>query len=178
MNPGPAPNTRAGSQDVQPFAVGGSPIRGDRSAILTADERVGPGPVNPLVLKNQIGEDLTETEEIYKENIIDHYKHPHNKGEIEHTHSHRELNTSCGDELTIYLNINNNTIENISFTGHGCAISQASVSMLTDKMKGMTIEEAKELQDKDILELLGIPISYVRMKCALLSLKTVRGALC
>jgi nitrogen fixation protein NifU and related proteins len=132
--------------------------------------------MNPLA--SEIGEDLTETEEIYKENIIDHYKHPHNKGEIEHTNKHRELNTSCGDELTIYIKINNNTIENISFTGHGCAISQASVSMLTDKLKGMTIEEALNLKEQDILTLLGIPISYVRMKCALLSLKTVQGALC
>ncbi|MBT4150757.1 SUF system NifU family Fe-S cluster assembly protein [Candidatus Woesearchaeota archaeon] len=117
-------------------------------------------------------------QEIYKENIIDHYKHPHNKGKIDHNKTHRELNTSCGDELTIYLNIKNNIIENISFEGHGCAISQASVSMLTDKLKGMTIEETLKLNKDDILELLGIPISIVRMKCALLSLKTVQGALC
>ncbi|NQV91664.1 SUF system NifU family Fe-S cluster assembly protein [Candidatus Woesearchaeota archaeon] len=142
------------------------------------NQETHPSLVNPLILKNQIGEDLSETEEIYKENIIDHYKHPHNKGEIEHTTSHRELNTSCGDELTIYLNINNNIIENISFTGHGCAISQASVSMLTDKLKGMSVEQAQQISQEDILNLLGIPISYVRMKCALLSLKTVQGALC
>ena len=129
-------------------------------------------------LASQIGENLTEIQEIYKENIIDHYKHPHNKGKIDHNKTHRELNTSCGDELTIYLNIKNNIIENISFEGHGCAISQASVSMLTDKLKGMTIEETLKLNKDDILELLGIPISIVRMKCALLSLKTVQGALC
>ncbi|MBT4150351.1 SUF system NifU family Fe-S cluster assembly protein [Candidatus Woesearchaeota archaeon] len=117
-------------------------------------------------------------QEIYKENIIDHYKHPHNKGKIDHNKTHRELNTSCGDELTIYLNVKNNIIEDISFEGHGCAISQASVSMLTDKLKGMTIEETLKLTQHDILELLGIPISYVRMKCALLSIKTVQGALC
>ena len=129
-------------------------------------------------LASQIGENLTEIQEIYKENIIDHYKHPHNKGKIDHNKTHRELNTSCGDELTIYLNIKNNIIEDISFEGHGCAISQASVSMLTDKLKGMTIEETLKLTQHDILELLGIPISYVRMKCALLSIKTVQGALC
>ena len=129
-------------------------------------------------LASQIGENLTEIQEIYKENIIDHYKHPHNKGKIDHNKTHRELNTSCGDELTIYLNVKNNIIENISFEGHGCAISQASVSMLTDKLKGMTIEETLKLNKDDILELLGIPISIVRMKCALLSLKTVQGALC
>jgi nitrogen fixation protein NifU and related proteins len=129
-------------------------------------------------LASQIGENLTEIQEIYKENIIDHYKHPHNKGKIDHNKTHRELNTSCGDELTIYLNVKNNIIEDISFEGHGCAISQASVSMLTDKLKGMTIEETLKLTQHDILELLGIPISYVRMKCALLSIKTVQGALC
>jgi nitrogen fixation protein NifU and related proteins len=132
--------------------------------------------MNPLA--SEIGTNLTEIQEIYKENIIDHYKHPHNKGKIDHNKTHRELNTSCGDELTIYLNIKNNIIENISFEGHGCAISQASVSMLTDKLKGMTIEETLKLNKDDILELLGIPISIVRMKCALLSLKTVQGALC
>ena len=129
-------------------------------------------------LASQIGENLTEIQEIYKENIIDHYKHPHNKGKIDHNKTHRELNTSCGDELTIYLNVKNNIIEDISFEGHGCAISQASVSMLTDKLKGMTIEETLKLNKDDILELLGIPISIVRMKCALLSIKTVQGALC
>ena len=134
--------------------------------------------MNPLTLKNQIGENLSEDQEIYKENIIDHYKHPHNKGEIDHTNKHRELNPTCGDELTIYLNIKDHKIENVSFTGHGCAISQASVSMLTDKLKGMTVEEAKNITKDDIFTLLGIPISYVRMKCALLSLKTVQGALC
>ncbi len=132
--------------------------------------------MNPLA--SEIGTNLTEIQEIYKENIIDHYKYPHNKGKINHNKTHRELNTSCGDELTIYLNIKKNIIENISFEGHGCAISQASVSMLTDKLKGMTIEETLKLNKDDILEMLGIPISYVRMKCALLSLKTVQGALC
>ena len=132
--------------------------------------------MNPLA--SEIGTNLTEIQEIYKENIIDHYKHPHNKGKIDHNKTHRELNTSCGDELTIYLNVKNNIIEDISFEGHGCAISQASVSMLTDKLKGMTIEETLKLNKDDILELLGIPISIVRMKCALLSLKTVQGALC
>lgn len=127
--------------------------------------------------KNKIGDNLTEDEEIYKENIIDHYKHPHNKGEIEFTIKHRELNPVCGDELTIYLKIDKKFIKDVSFTGHGCAISQASVSMLTDKIKGMTVKEVKQLNKDDIFEMLGIPISVVRIKCALLSLKTVHRGL-
>ncbi len=127
--------------------------------------------------RNEIGKNLSEDEEIYKENIIDHYKYPHNKGEIKFTIKHQELNPVCGDEITIYIRIKDRKIEDVSFTGHGCAISQASISMLTDKIKGMKIDKVNDLTKEDVLEMLGIPISYVRMKCALLSLKVVQEGL-
>ena len=122
--------------------------------------------------------DLTEEQEIYKENIIDHYKYPRNKGEmVECTVKHREVNPLCGDTITLYLKINNETIKEISFTGSGCAISQASASLLTEMMKGKKIEEARKFNQQDAFSHLGIPISPIRMKCALLSLKTLHHAL-
>lgn len=125
-------------------------------------------------LKDEIGENLLEEEEIYKENIIDHYKHPHNKRILAHpTIMHRELNPICGDEITIYLRIQNDVVSEVAFQGHGCAISQAAISMLTDKLKSMPLAEVRKITKEDILTILGIPISIVRMKCALLSLKAV-----
>ena len=118
---------------------------------------------------------LTEEQEIYKENIIDHYKHPTNKSELQnYTHKHREINPLCGDDITLYLKVNKGKITEASFMGKGCAISQASISMLTEKIKDMPLSEAKNLKKEDILHMLGIPISFVRMKCALLSLKVLQ----
>ncbi len=122
---------------------------------------------------------VTEEQEMYKENVLDHYKNPRNKRTLEHaTHSHRELNPLCGDEITIFLHVENNIITEATFDGHGCAISQAAISMLTDHIKNKTVDQIKQISDQTIIELLGIPISHTRMKCATLSIKTVRGALC
>ena len=120
---------------------------------------------------------LNEEELIYKENILDHYKHPHNKGEIKHNSSFREINPTCGDEITVFLDVKDNKIQNVSFTGFGCAISQAGISMLTDKIIGMNTKDVKKLTSEDVYKLLGIPISVSRIKCALLSLKTVQNAI-
>ena len=135
--------------------------------------------VNPINRSEITSSKLTEEQEIYKENIIDHYKNPHNKKELNGCSlSHKELNPICGDEITIYFKIDdNNVVTDVTFTGDGCAISQASVSMLTDYMKGMSVSDVKEVNSDKIMELLGIPISHTRIKCALLSLKTVHGAL-
>lgn len=117
---------------------------------------------------------MNDEEEIYKENILDHYKNPRNKKELKkYTIKHKETNIICGDEITIYIQIEKNKIKDITFTGNGCAISQASISMLTEKIKGMSIKEVKQLTKDDILKMLGISLSFVRIKCALLSLKTV-----
>jgi len=122
--------------------------------------------------------DITADEEMYKENILDHYKEPHNKGKLENpTVTHNELNPVCGDMITIHLKIEDKIIKDVTFTGSGCAISQSSVSMLTDELKGKTLEEFHKLNKDYIYELLGIPISPNRMKCALLSLKTAQGAI-
>tara|TARA_Y100000310_G_C20667885_1_gene808624 strand:+ start:535 stop:897 length:363 start_codon:yes stop_codon:yes gene_type:complete len=116
--------------------------------------------------------------DLYTEIIIDLYKNPRNKGQLENpTHENSRNNPLCGDEITIQLIVNNNKIEDIKFSGEGCAISQASASLLTDKIKNMTIEDVKNLNKDDILEMLHIPISPGRLKCAVLSLDTIKGAL-
>lgn len=131
------------------------------------------------VNRNEIASsDLTEEQEIYKENVIDHYKSPRNKKEMLHyTVKRREVNPLCGDIITIYVKTEGKNIEEISFTGNGCAISQASASLLTETLKGKKIEEAKKFNQQEVFGLLGIPISHTRTKCALLSLKTLHHAM-
>ena len=116
---------------------------------------------------------------IYQENIIDHYKNPRNFGKIENASvHHHEKNPLCGDELGIFLVIDkNNKIADVKFNGHGCAISQASASMLTEEIKGKSIHELSLMTKENILKMLGIPISPVRLKCALLSLDTLKNGI-
>ena len=116
--------------------------------------------------------------DIYTEMILDLYKNPRNKGVIENpTHENIKNNPICGDEIKIQIKIEDNIISEVKFSGNGCAISQASASLLTDKIKNMNIQEVKNLNKDDILEMLHIPISPGRLKCALLSLDTIKGAL-
>ena len=123
-------------------------------------------------------EPLTEEQEIYKENIIDHYKHPHNKHKLENpTHTKKGINPLCGDHVVIYLLVANEKIIDVSFGGDGCAISQASVSLLTDFVKGKPTSEILKMSESEIYELLGIPISHTRRKCAILSLSTLQKAI-
>jgi len=116
---------------------------------------------------------MIEDESIYQEEILDHYSDPHNNGRIENSDiKHQELNTFCGDEITIFLSLEDKKVREVKFVGRGCAISQASISMLTDKIKGMSLDEIKNIKREEVLDLLGIEIGPVRMKCALLGLKT------
>ena len=116
---------------------------------------------------------------MYQENILDHYKNPRNFGKIENaTVHHHEKNPLCGDEISFYFIIDeHNVIKDVKFSGHGCAISQASASMLSETLKGKKLDEIENLTKEDILEMLGIPISPVRLKCALLSLDTVKNSI-
>lgn len=121
---------------------------------------------------------LTEEQEMYKENILDHYKYPRNKKELsEYTFSHQEHNPLCGDEIKCYVLLNHTAIKDISFTGQGCAISQAAASLLTEELQGKPIEIIKMMGPWDVYNLLGIPISHTRSKCALLALKTIQRGL-
>jgi len=117
-------------------------------------------------------------DDFYRENILDHYRHPHNKGELaQPTHTHQEDNPLCGDVIRIDLHVNeNDVIDQVRFSGEGCAISLASASMLTEMLEGKALDEAKQLGKEDILAALGIELGPVRLKCALLSLKVLKGA--
>jgi len=117
-------------------------------------------------------------DELYQEQILDHYKNPRHKQELKDAtfHNH-QLNPSCGDELTFYVKIKKDKTITVTFQGHGCAISQASASLLTEYLNNKTLEEIKSLTDHDIYSLLGIPISPSRTKCALLSFVTIKNGL-
>jgi len=108
-------------------------------------------------------------ESIYKQHILEHAQHPHNKAEMEHpTVSLPAKNASCGDSYIVYLDIEDGAIKEATFSGVGCAISQAAASMLTDKLSNLSLEDARAITKEDIFELLGIELSINRQKCALL----------
>ena len=118
-------------------------------------------------------------DESSRENILDHYRHPRHKGHLEHpTHSFRDENPLCGDNVQIDLHVDgDDVIDDVRFDGHGCSISLASASMLAERLKGLPLSEAKKLSKEDILQALGIELGPVRLKCALLSLKVLKGAI-
>lgn len=120
---------------------------------------------------------MDEIESMYQEQILDHYKNPRNFGKIANaTVHHHEYNPLCGDEVEMFLVIKGDKVVDVKINGHGCAISQASASMLSERINGKKLEELKKLTKEDILEMLGIPLSPVRLKCALLSLDTFKNA--
>jgi nitrogen fixation NifU-like protein len=117
-------------------------------------------------------------DDLYRDYILEHYRRPHNFGVLDSpTVAHEGANPLCGDRITIQLVVRDGTIEEVAFTGRGCAISQASASLLTDEIRGKTVEEVGAMSSEDVLDLLGIEISPARLKCALLSLETVSKAL-
>ena len=114
-------------------------------------------------------------DQFYREYILDHYKNPRNFGRLEHPDiSHEEDNPLCGDVIGMDFQVNAGVIEDIRFHGRGCAISQASASLLTERLKGMSLEQARKIGKEDVLGELGIQISPARIKCALLSLKVLK----
>jgi nitrogen fixation NifU-like protein len=117
-------------------------------------------------------------DQLYREYILEHYKHPHNHGSLDHADLEaHDLNPLCGDEITFQIALDDDgRVSEVAFDGHGCAISQASASMLSDELKGMTTDQLLALDRQTILDLLGIDISATRMKCAMLSLKVVKTA--
>lgn len=116
--------------------------------------------------------------DIYREAILDHYKHPHNFGHLDKPDVKvEEGNVTCGDRISMEIKVNKDSIEDIRFTGDGCAISQASASMLTEKVKGMKISEVKKLKTNDIIAMLGTTLTASRTKCATLSLEVLTKAI-
>ena len=127
--------------------------------------------------------------DIYRELILDHYKHPHNFGHLPRPDAKiEEGNVTCGDRIVIEIKtkglpaqadktMREKTIEEIKFSGEGCVISQASASLLTDKVKGMKTRDIMNMQTKDILAMLGTTLTPSRTKCAMLALEVLQKAI-
>ena len=116
-------------------------------------------------------------DDLYREVILDHYKSPRNHGTLDpHDFSFQDENPLCGDTIRIDVRLDENQrVKEVAFSGKGCAISQASASMLTESILGKTLDEVKQIGKDDILEMLGIQLGPTRLKCALLSLKVLKA---
>ena len=123
---------------------------------------------------------MSEFDQLYREVILDHYKNPRGHGVIDPADAAAEgMNPLCGDEVSIYVSFEEDgeTIHDVKFSGRGCAISQASTSMLMEMVKGRKATEIAALPKEDLLEEIGIPLTPVRLKCALLGLGVLKVAL-
>ncbi|MEA2596065.1 MAG: nitrogen fixation protein NifU [Thermomicrobiales bacterium] len=117
-------------------------------------------------------------ESLYREIILDHYRNPRNKGILDPADfTYEDTNPLCGDEIRIDLRIKDGVVDEVRFSGRGCAVSQASASMLTEMVEGQSLDDVKALTKDDLLEELGVPISPARLKCALLSLKVLKAGI-
>jgi nitrogen fixation NifU-like protein len=123
---------------------------------------------------------VSEFDQLYREVILDHYKNPRGHGLIEDADAEAEgQNPLCGDEVSIYVSFGDDgdTIEDVKFSGRGCAISQAATSMLMELVQGRSAQEVATLPRDELLDEIGIPLTPVRLKCALLGLSTLKLAL-
>jgi len=117
-------------------------------------------------------------DDLYRDYILEHYRRPHNFGVLESpTATFEGSNPLCGDRITMQLAVDDGVVREIGFTGRGCAISQASASLLTDEVKGKPVADAAALGATDLLDLLGIDISPARLKCAMLSFDALQHLL-
>ncbi|MDX6546422.1 MAG: nitrogen fixation protein NifU [Gaiellales bacterium] len=117
-------------------------------------------------------------DDFYRENILDHYKNPRNHGHLDHPSAVAEgVNPLCGDELSVELKVEDGIVTDVRYNGRGCAISQASASMLSDVVMGKPLDQLAGISKEDVLEELGIPLSPIRLKCAMLSVGVLKVAL-
>jgi len=117
-------------------------------------------------------------DELYRDQILEHYKRPHNFGRLDSFDlDYEDTNPFCGDEQHVFIKLDeNDRVSEVSFEGQGCAISTAATSLLTDELAGMSRKEILRMPKETVLDLLGIDISATRMKCAMLGLKVVKSA--
>ena len=116
---------------------------------------------------------------LYRDFILEHYREPHNRGVLDpHDLHFADSNPTCGDEMTLTLRLDasGERIADVAFDGRGCAISQASASIMTDELRGMTLGEIRDMDPRDVVANLGVPIGPARLKCALLGYKVLQGA--
>lgn len=119
---------------------------------------------------------MSGMDDLFRENILDHYKHPRNRGTLEHPDiSYEDANPLCGDRIRVDVNVEDGHIAQVRFSGVGCSISQAAASMLCEAVEGKSLDEVKRLSRDDVLEMLGIELGPVRLKCGLLALKTLKA---
>ncbi len=117
-------------------------------------------------------------DDLYRDYILEHYRRPHNFGVLEEPSASIEGNNPlCGDRITLQIHVTDGVVDQVGFTGRGCAISQASASLLTDEIKGKPVADVAAFRADDLLDLLGIEISPARLKCAMLSYDTLKKAL-
>ncbi|MCA9377097.1 iron-sulfur cluster assembly scaffold protein [Candidatus Nomurabacteria bacterium] len=118
------------------------------------------------------------TTSLYKEHVIDHYKDPRNWGRMDnYTHYAKVENSSCGDEMELFIEVNDGVVKDIRYLGRGCAISIATMSMFSEILKGKQLDDIKKLSEEDVLSLVGMNSDSGRKKCALLSLSALEKAL-
>jgi len=114
--------------------------------------------------------------DLYREIILDHYKNPRNRGVLDpHDFSAEDVNPLCGDEVRIDLRVKDGKVDEVKFSGRGCAVSQSSASILTEMVEGKTLAEVKAIGKDELLDEIGIPVSPARIKCALLGLKVLKA---
>jgi nitrogen fixation NifU-like protein len=114
-------------------------------------------------------------DDLYRQDILDHSQNPRNFGTLDHPDiSAEDSNPLCGDKIRMDLRVKDGVIEDVKFTGVGCSISRAAASMLTEEVKGKKLDEVKRIGREEVLEMLGIELGPVRLKCALLALKTLK----
>jgi nitrogen fixation NifU-like protein len=118
------------------------------------------------------------SDSIYREIILEHYRNPKNRGTLDpHDYSYEDVNPLCGDEIRIDVRVDGNRISDIRFSGRGCAVSQASASILTEMVEGQTLDAVKAIGKDELFDEIGIPVSPARVKCALLGLKVLKAGL-
>ena len=121
---------------------------------------------------------MSEFDQLYREVILDHYKNPRNHGLLQPFDAHAEgQNPLCGDEIAMSLTLDGDTVADVGFEGRGCAISQAATSMLTEMIRGRSVHELAAMPKEELLEEIGIPLTPVRLKCAILGLGVLKVAL-
>ena len=121
---------------------------------------------------------MSEFDQLYREIILDHYKNPRSHGLLDRRDAFAEgQNPLCGDEIAMSLTLDGETVADVGFEGRGCAISQAATSMLTEMIRGRDVHELAAMPKEELLEEIGIPLTPVRLKCALLGLGVLKVAL-
>jgi nitrogen fixation NifU-like protein len=117
-------------------------------------------------------------EDLYREQILDRYKSPHHRGHLDaYDLAYEDENPTCGDHIRMELKIEDGKVVDARFDGEGCALSQASADLLLDEIIGKSLEEVKQFSKDDLLEILGVALGPVRLKCALLSLKVLKASI-